>query len=88
VSFAYNAAFPEGKGDKEQKQAFFLQFARVWCGVELPKMSEAMLKTDPHSRGWARTNQQMKNQAAFAEAFDCKKTDAMVLPEEQRVKIW
>jgi putative endopeptidase len=47
-----------------------------------------MLKTDPHSRGWARVNQQMKNQTAFAEAFACKKTDAMVLPSEKQFKIW
>jgi putative endopeptidase len=88
VTFAYRAAFPNGKGDKEKKQAFFLQYARVWCGVELPKMAEAMLKTDPHSRGWARVNQQVKNQPAFAEVFSCKKTDAMVLPEDQQVRIW
>ncbi len=88
VTFAYRAAFPDGKGDKDKKKDFFLQYARVWCGVELPKMAEAMLKTDPHSRGWARVNQQMKNQPAFAEVFSCKKTDAMVLPEDQQVKIW
>ncbi|WP_141733031.1 M13 family metallopeptidase [Oligoflexus tunisiensis] len=88
VTFAYRAAFPNGKGDKEKKKAFFLQYARVWCGVELPKMAEAMLKTDPHSRGWARVNQQVKNQPAFAEVFSCKKTDAMVLPEDKQVRIW
>ncbi len=88
VTFAYRAAFPEGKGDKDKKKDFFLQYARVWCGIELPKMSEALLKTDPHSRGWARVNQQMKNQPAFAEVFSCKKTDAMVLPEDKQVKIW
>jgi putative endopeptidase len=88
VTFAYRAAFPNGKGDKEKKRDFFLQYARVWCGVELPKMAEAMLKTDPHSRGWARVNQQMKNQPDFAEVFSCKKNDAMVLPKEKLVKIW
>ncbi|MDQ3234441.1 MAG: M13 family metallopeptidase [Pseudobdellovibrionaceae bacterium] len=88
VTFAYRAAFPDGKGAKEKKRDFFMQYARVWCGIELPKMAEAMLKTDPHSRGWARVNQQMKNQPAFAEVFSCKKTDAMVLPEDKQVKIW
>jgi len=88
VTFAYRAAFPDGKGDKDKKKDFFLQYARVWCGVELPKMAEAKLKTDPHSLGWARVNQQMKNQSAFAEVFACKKTDAMVLPEDKQVKIW
>ena len=88
VTFAYRAAFPEGKGTLEQKKAFFLQYARVWCGVELPKYSEQMLKTDPHSRGWARVNQQVKNQPAFAEAFSCKAGDAMVLKPEDQVHIW
>lgn len=88
VTFAYNAAFPGGKGKLEDKQKFFLQYARVWCGVELPKYSERLLKVDPHSRGWARVNQQVKNQKAFAEAFSCKKGDAMVLPDEEIVRIW
>jgi putative endopeptidase len=88
VTFAYNAAFPGGKGDAEKKKNFFLQYARVWCGIELPKLSEQLLKTDSHSRGWARVNQQVKNQPAFAETFACKQTDAMVLPKEDLVKIW
>lgn len=88
VTFAYNAAFPEGKGTPEQKRNFFLQYARVWCGIELPKVTEQMLKVGPHSRGWARVNQQMKNQPPFAEAFSCKKGDAMVLDEKDIVRIW
>ena len=88
VTFAYRAAFPEGKGSEEQKRNFFLQYARVWCGVTLPKMQEMQLKTDPHSLGWARVNQQMKNQPDFAKAFQCKSSDPMVLPEAEIVKIW
>ncbi len=88
VTFAYRAAFPEGKGSDEQKKAFFLQYARAWCGVALPKMEEMQLKTDPHSLGWARVNQQMKNQPDFAKVFQCKPSDAMVLPESELVKIW
>lgn len=88
VTFAYRAAFPDGKGTVDQKKAFFLQYARLWCGVELPKYSEQMLKTDPHSRGYARVNAQVKNQPAFAEVFGCKEGDAMVLKNEDRVTIW
>ncbi len=88
VTFAFQAAFPQGKGTTEQKQAFFLQYARVWCGVELPKYSEQLLKVDPHSRGWARVNQQVRNQAEFAAAFSCKKDDPMVLPNDSLVRIW
>ncbi len=88
ITFAYNAAFPEGKGSDEMKKAFFLQYARVWCQVMLPKTREALLKTDPHSLGVARVNQQLKNQPAFAKAFQCRAQDAMVLPPKEVVKIW
>jgi len=88
VTFAYRAAFPDGKGTDEMKRAFFLQYARVWCGVMLPKQKEMRLKTDSHSLGWARVNQQMKNQPDFAKAFQCKAKDAMVLPEKDIVRIW
>ncbi|WP_176736894.1 M13 family metallopeptidase [Oligoflexus tunisiensis] len=88
VTFAWRAAFPDGKGTDEMKRAFFLQYARVWCGVMLPKQKEMRLKTDPHALGWARVNQQMKNQPEFARVFQCKPTDAMVLPEKDVVRIW
>ena len=92
ITFAFKAAFPAGgmveSGDKDDKKAFFLEYARVWCNVARPKYDEMMLKTNPHSRGEARVNQQMKNQSEFAEAFSCKSGDAMVLPASERVKIW
>ncbi|RZA12518.1 MAG: M13 family peptidase, partial [Proteobacteria bacterium] len=88
VTFAYRAAFPEGKGTVQQKKDFFTQYARVWCGVQRPKFTEQRLKTDPHSLGWARVNEQVKNQPAFAEAFSCKKGDKMVLDPKDIVKIW
>jgi len=88
VSFAYHAAFPDGKGTKEQKQAFFNQYARLWCGVIRPKMKERLLKTDPHALFNARVNEQVKHQPGFQEAYGCKSGDPMVLPEKERVSIW
>jgi putative endopeptidase len=88
LTFAFNAAFPEGKGTKEEKQGFFLQYARAWCGVIRPKFREVLLKTDPHSAIDARVNEQVKHQKAFQEAFQCKQGDKMVLPEAERVRIW
>lgn len=88
LTFSYRAAFPDGKGTEEQKKAFFLQYARLWCGVELPKYSEQALKIDPHSRGWARVNQQVKNQPDFAQIFSCKSKDPMVLDKDKVVRIW
>ncbi len=88
VTFAYRAAFPDGKGSVQQKKDFFTQYARVWCSVERPKYQEQKLKTDPHSLGYARVNEQVKNQPAFAEAFSCKKGDKMVLDPKDIVSIW
>jgi len=89
LSMAYRAAFPTGNTkSKEVKQKFFLQFARLWCEVERKSVSELRLKIDPHSLGFARANEQMKHQKGFKEAYDCKETDPLVIPEKDIVKIW
>ncbi|MGE5087080.1 MAG: M13 family metallopeptidase [Bacillota bacterium] len=88
LTFAYNAAFPEGKGSVEDKKTFFIGYGRLWCGVVRPDFAKLLLKTDPHASGEARINEQVKHQAAFAEVFQCKAGDKMTLPESERVKIW
>ena len=88
LSFAYDGAFPDGKGTVETKKKFFLQYARVWCSVVRPKYAERLLKTDSHSLGWARVNEQVKHQTGFQEAYQCKKGQAMYLSPEDRIKIW
>jgi putative endopeptidase len=88
LSFAYRAAFPTNTGTKKEKQAFFVQYARNWCTVIRPKFRQLLLKTDPHAMGPARVNEQVKHQSGFQEAFGCVAGDPMVLPPEQRVRIW
>lgn len=88
LTFAYSAAFPTEKPTKEEAQKFFVSYARTWCLVARPDYEKLMMKTDPHAMGWARINEQVKHQAAFAEAFSCKAGDAMTLPDNERVKIW
>lgn len=90
VSFAYKAAFPETSSmtDLEKKRQFFISYAKVWCGVRTEGEKERYLKTNPHSLGYARINEQVKNQKGFAEAFSCQPGDRMTLPEEKRVSIW
>jgi putative endopeptidase len=88
VSFAYNAAFPDGKGTPEDKRRFFIAYARLWCYKARPKAEENQLKTNPHSLGWARINEQVKHQPGFIEVFQCKKGDAMFLAPGDQVKIW
>lgn len=89
LTFAYNAAFPKGSTPKaEDQKKLFVAYARVWCEVVRPKAQEEQLKTNPHSLGWARINEQVIHQKAFADAFQCKKGDKMFLPDEDRVRIW
>ncbi|MCB0361667.1 MAG: M13 family metallopeptidase [Bdellovibrionales bacterium] len=88
LGFAYKAAFKAKKPTKDEQKAFFTQYARVWCNVILPEQEKLRLKTDPHSSGRARVNEQVKHQGAFAEAFSCAPGSKMTLPPEKRVSIW
>jgi len=88
LTFSYQAAFPNNTGTQEQKRAFFVQYARAWCGVMLPKLKEMVLKTNPHALGEARTNEQVLHQNGFYEAFECKKGDPMYLSPEKRIHVW
>ncbi|MCB0416945.1 MAG: M13 family metallopeptidase [Bdellovibrionales bacterium] len=88
LSFAYEAAFPENKGSQEDKKAFFLQFARSWCGTMRPSERERRLKTDPHAQTDVRVNEPLKHQPGFYEAYGCKVGDKMYLPAADRLKLW
>lgn len=88
LSFAYHAAFPDGKGSIEDKQKFFVSYGRVWCTVVRPQFAEMLLKRDPHAAGYARINEQVKHQPGFAEAFQCKANSKMNLPDSERIQIW
>lgn len=88
LTFAYNAAFPKGEGSSKEKKDFFIAYGRLWCSVVRPDYEKLMRKTDPHSSGTARINEQVKHQPGFAEAFQCKEGNKMTLSPNERVKIW
>jgi len=88
LTFAYHAAFPKGDGSLADKKSFFTAYGRLWCSVTRPDYDKLMRKTDPHAAGWARINEQIKHQPAFAETFQCKEGDKMTLPQKDRVQIW
>lgn len=88
LTFAYNAAFPDGKGEKTDKQKFYVAYARVWCSVMREKTKEMQLKTDPHSLGIARINEQVKHQPGFMEAFSCQKSNKLYLDPKDQISIW
>ena len=88
LTFAYNAAFPENAGKVDDKKKFFVAYARVWCNVMREKTKEMQLKTDPHSLGFARINEQVKHQKGFQEAFSCNKNNKLYLDDGSRIQIW
>lgn len=90
LTFAYQAAFPDKviAINKDDQKKLFVAYGRLWCGIARPKAEESQLKTDPHALGWARINEQVKHQKAFADAFGCKKGDKMTLSDDDRIKIW
>ncbi len=88
LTFAYHAAFKENPETPENQRKFYASYARLWCGVELPKTRENQLKTDPHALGFARINEQVKQQPAFAKSYQCKKGDPMTLSDKDRITIW
>lgn len=88
MTFAYQAAFPKNEGKLQDKQKFFVAYGRLWCNVMREKTKEMQLKTDPHSLGWARINEQVKHQPGFYEAFSCSAKNKLYLDEKDRVKIW
>lgn len=88
LTFAYDAAFPSNKGSIDDKKKFFVAYGRLWCEVMRDKAREMQLKTDPHSLGVARVNEQVKHQGGFQEAFSCKKGDKLFMDEAERIRIW
>lgn len=88
VTFAYNAAFPNGQGALDDKKKFFEAYGRVWCTVIRPDFDKMRRRTDPHASGKARINEQVKHQPGFAQAYQCKPEDKMTLPEKERIQIW
>jgi putative endopeptidase len=70
------------------EQRVFLGFAQVWAGKYRDEALKSQINTDPHSPAQFRANGAVRNVPEFYKAFDVKPTDALYLPEEERVKIW
>jgi putative endopeptidase len=70
------------------EQRVFLGFGQVWAGKYRDEAMKNQINTNPHSPGEFRANGSVRNVPAFYTAFDIKPTDALYLPDEERVKIW
>jgi putative endopeptidase len=95
LSIAFKAYQIAHQDDPEQpldgytpEQRLFLSWAAVWQAKVRTEMLLQRLATDPHSPAEFRCNQIVRNLPEFYAAFDVAESDALWLPENQRVKIW
>jgi putative endopeptidase len=83
---AYRTANPGAEAATQQ--TFFRAWAGLWPQRMSPELAAQRAASSAHTPGQWRTNGPLMNQPAFAEAFACKAGTPMVLPEEQRVRLW
>ncbi len=69
-------------------QAYFKNWARVWCIKARPEYLNLLLSTDVHSPAVLRANMQPRNFPEWYKAFDVKETDEMYIAPEKRIIIW
>jgi putative endopeptidase len=85
---------PEGEANSPaidgftREQRFFLSFARIWGTTARPEYERMMTTVDPHPLPRFRAKGALLNMPAFAQAFDCHASDAMVKPAGEICKIW
>ncbi|MBV8515066.1 MAG: M13 family metallopeptidase [Acidobacteria bacterium] len=79
-------ARPPEKDGFTAEQRFFLGWAQIWGANERLEYARLLANTNPHPLPRFRGNGPLSNMAEFAQAFGCKKGDAMV--RENACKIW
>ena len=70
------------------EQRFFLGWAQVWAEKYTPEWVRFQTQSDPHPLSRFRVNGPLSNMPKFAEAFQCKASDAMVREPAKRCQIW
>ena len=69
-------------------QRLLLSWAQVWQQKSREAETIRLLTIDPHSPNEFRCNQIVRNIDAFYEAFGVTESDALYLPDDERVTIW
>lgn len=69
-------------------QRLLLSWAQIWQQKGRDAETIRLLTVDPHSPNEFRCNQIVRNIDAFYDAFGVTESDALWLPEDQRVTIW
>jgi putative endopeptidase len=69
-------------------QRLFMGWAQCWRQKMRAEEVRRRVATDPHSPDEFRCNQVVRNLTEFYEAFGVSESDALYLPESERVRIW
>jgi putative endopeptidase len=93
ITIAYRAFQKTAQYKAHQKidgytpeQRFFLAYGQVWAGAIRPEFAQLLAASDPHPLGKWRVIGTLSNFPAFAKAFACPATAAMV--RKNRCEIW
>ncbi len=70
------------------EQLFFISFANNFRTKIREEAQKNYLRIDPHSPGYYRVNQSVRNMDEFHEAFNTTLEDSMFLRKDKRVYIW
>lgn len=70
------------------EQKFFLSFAQAWASNIRPEKERLMALTDPHPTPHYRVNGTLANMDQFQNAFVCEEKCQMMLPTDQRCRLW
>lgn len=69
-------------------EAYFKNWARVWCHKSKEEYVLLLLSNDVHAPGELRSNMQPRNFQEWYDTFGVTHEDKMYLPEEKRITIW
>lgn len=69
-------------------QAYFKNWARIWCMKAKEEFIQLLLARDVHSPAVLRANMPPRNFSEWYEAFGVTEDDNMYIPPEKRISIW
>ena len=74
--------------DGADYQAYFINWARVWCMKAKEEYIQLLLANDVHSPAVLRANMSPRNFAEWYEAFGVTEGDGMYIAPDKRISIW